>query len=199
MAAELHKMVGKPASECKVGFIPTAMNAEGRNKDWYINQFLNLWRHGYNWIDVVDPSAADVYWKPRLKAVDIIFVSGGNTFHLLNQFRRTGFDKWLKENLKSKVYVGSSAGSLVVTPTIAGAGIAGGDRNFMKLEDLTGLELVDFEFIPHASNELSMDDIEPYAKSPKNTVYAADNLTGVSVVDGKVEVISEGFCKKFNR
>lgn len=198
LASALKDMVNKPASEAKVGFIPTAMNVQEGNKDWYVNQFISLWRQGYNWIDVVDPSAADVDWKTRLAEVDIIFVSGGNTFHLLNQFRKTGFDEWLKTNLKDKIYIGSSAGSLVATPTIAGAGIAGGDSNFMKLEDLTGLNLVNFEFMPHASNEIAMNDIKEYIKTTKNTLYAADNLTGIKIVDDKVEVISEGYWKKFS-
>src|SRR3989344_279878 len=83
----------------KIGFITTAANAEPGNKDWYINQILNLQKYGFYWIDLIDPSAADIDWKTRLQEIDIVFVSGGNTFHLLNQARKTGFDIWLKENI----------------------------------------------------------------------------------------------------
>ena len=102
IAAALQDLTGKQPQESKVGFIPIAANVEGRNKDWYINQFLNLWRHGFNWIDIVDPTAADVDWEKRLEEVNVVFLSGGNTFHLLNQVHKTGFDKWLVKNLNTK-------------------------------------------------------------------------------------------------
>ncbi len=190
-------MVGKPASECKVGFIPTAVNAEAGNKDWYVNQFINFWRRGYSWIDVVDPSAAPD-WQERLKDMDIIFVSGGNTFHLLDQARKSGFDKWLKNNLKNKVYIGSSAGSLFVTPTIDAGNLPGGDRNLAELTDLKGMEFVDFEFMPHIGNGIAIKDVEAYAKTTKNKLYAVDDQTAIKVVNGKEEVISEGNWKVFN-
>lgn len=60
IAEALQELTGKSPSEIKIGFVPIAINAEQGNKDWAINQFLKLWRHGYNWIDIVDPSAAGV-------------------------------------------------------------------------------------------------------------------------------------------
>jgi dipeptidase E len=103
IAKALREMVGKPASETAIAFIPTAANVEPGSKDWYVNQFLMLWRFGYSNIDIVDPSAANVSdWQERLAASDVIFVSGGNTFHLLEQARATGLDTWLKENLEDK-------------------------------------------------------------------------------------------------
>ena len=195
--AALAEMVNKPASECKVAMIPTAINAEGGNKDWYVGQFINLWRAGYCWIDVVEPGVAPD-WKERLADVDIIFVSGGNTFFLLDQSRKSGFDKWLKANMKDKIYIGSSAGSLFATPSIAGAGIGGGDKNLTGIKDLTGMNLVDFEFMPHVGNGIAMDDVAAYAKTTRNKVYAADDQTAIKVINGKVEVISEGSWKEFN-
>ena len=87
----------------KVGFITTAANAEPGNKDWFINQIINLQKYGFDWIDFIDPSAADIDWKTRLNEVGVVFVSGGNTFHLLNQARKTGFDVWLKQNIENVV------------------------------------------------------------------------------------------------
>jgi dipeptidase E len=96
IAASLLELVGRPASEVKVGFIPTAANVETHNKDWLIGQFVSLWRYGFSQIDIVDPTAAGVDWRNRLDAVDMLWLSGGNTFHLLDQVRKTGFDDWLK-------------------------------------------------------------------------------------------------------
>ena len=123
IASSLDKLLIKPKEEIKIGLIPTAANVEEGNKDWFLEQFTDLHNFGFTNIDIVDISAADVQWKERLEKVDIIYVSGGNTFHLLNQVRRTGFDTWLKENLDNKVYVGTSAGSIIITPTIAIAGV----------------------------------------------------------------------------
>lgn len=196
----LREMVGKPASEAKVCVIPTAANVEAGNKDWFINQFVNLWRAGFSWVDIVDPSAADVKdWKERLAAADVIFVSGGNTFYLLERARESGLMDWLKDNLEGKVYVGSSAGSILAAPTIAVSGVRGADNNINNLQDLTGLGLVDFEFIPHAISFFPEEDMEAYAKSSKYDVYAGDDTTAVKVVDGEAEVLSEGFWRLYNK
>lgn len=197
LAEELAKLVGKSPSETKVGFIPTAANAEEGNKDWYINQFLNLWRFGYNWIDVVDPSAPDTDWQNRLKDVDVVFVSGGNTFHLLNQLRLTGFDDWLHRNKETKVYVGVSAGTIIASPTIDVANIAPADRNFMNLTDLSGLGWVDFEVEPHCDTR-RFTTIEAYAKERSNTIYAIDDQSAVKVDGDVIEVVSEGSWNVYN-
>src|SRR6476660_561281 len=101
IADALIELTGKPASETKVTVIPTAANPEPGNKDWFIAQFTNLLRFGFSFIDVVDPSAAGVDWRKSLEPADVLFVSGGNTFHLLHQVRQTGFDGWLKQALKT--------------------------------------------------------------------------------------------------
>lgn len=199
IAAALVELVGKAAGETKVGFVPTAINAEDGNKDWYINQFVKLWRFGYNWIDVVDPSAADLDWKARLDLVDLVFISGGNTFHLLNQARLTGFDKWIIENKNKKVFVGSSAGTLLLTPTIEIAAMEPGpDINKCDLKDLTGLGLVDFEVEPHC-DEARFKLVEQYAKQREYPVYAIDDQTAIKVDGHEVEVITEGFWKVFGK
>ncbi|MDB5170114.1 MAG: hypothetical protein JWN82_510 [Candidatus Saccharibacteria bacterium] len=190
-------MVGKPAGEATIGFIPTAANVEERNKDWVVNQFLNLWRYGFNQIDIVDPSAAGVDWKARLEDVDIVYVLGGNTFHLLDQVRKTGFDTWLKDNLKDKVYVGGSASTILMTPSIELAGMEPGDENLPALTDLTGLNYVDFEIEPHC-DAARFEKVKAYAKTRSNPVYAIDDATAIKVVDGEVEVISSGLWQLFN-
>ena len=198
IANALIEMVGKPAGETKVGFVPTAANAQEGNKDWVINQFLNFWRYGFNWIDIVDPSAADVDWRARLAEVDVIYLSGGNTFHLLDQFRKTGFDKWLNENLGDKVYVGGSASTIIVTPTLEVANIPPGDPNLPGLKDITGLGWVNFEIEPHCDND-RFAVVEQYASGKPHPVYAIDDQTAIKVIDGQVEVVSEGSWQVFNQ
>ena len=194
----LQALVGKPASETKVAFIPTAANVEPGNHHWMIRQFVDLWQYGFQWIDVVDPSAVGVDWRARLAEVDVLYLSGGNTFHLLDQARKTGFDKWLKDNIDSKVYVGGSASSILMTPTIAVAGLEPGDENLPGLTDLTGLGYVGFEIEPHC-DAARIKAVKTYADSSPNPVYAIDDLTAIQAVDGEVKVISAGSWKLYGK
>lgn len=182
----------------KVGFITTAANAEPGNKDWYINQILNLQKYGFDWIDFIDPSAADIDWKTRLQETSIIFVSGGNTFHLLNQTRKTGFDAWLKANIEHIVYVGVSAGSIIATPSIGIAPVDNGDDNTPGITDLTGLHFVDFEVSPHTPEMVSVAANADYAKSISNKLFAYNDTSALCVVDGKLEIINDGQYWEFN-
>jgi len=195
IAGALTDLVGKPANQAKIGFIPTAANVEEGNKDWFIATLAELTQEGY-WIDIVDPSAPGVDWKKRLAAVDIVFVNGGNTFHLLDQMRKTHFDVWLKENLSTKVYVGVSAGSIVATPSIAVASVDNGDENLAGLTDLRGLGLVDFEISPHTPEIVSHKGNQEYRRTTSNTLYEIDDQTAVRIVDHETEVVSEGVWAK---
>ncbi|MCD8568238.1 MAG: peptidase E [Geovibrio sp.] len=107
----------------------------------------------------------------------------GNTFHLLNEAHKTGFDKWLKENIDSKVIVGISAGSIIMTPNIAVASIDDGDENIVGLTDLSGLGFVDFEVSPHTPEDVSVDANKEYAKTISNKLLMLDNNSAVIVKD----------------
>lgn len=194
----LQEMAGKSPSECKVGFIPTAANVEPRAKDWLIGQFGQLQRYGFYNIDIVDISANGVDWRARLADCDILWLSGGNTFHLLDQVRKTGFDKWLKEHIDDKVYVGGSASSIVMTPTIQVASVEPGDENICGISDLTGLGYVPFEIEPHC-DAARMNQIGEYAKTIDNSLYALDDLSAIKVIDDKVEIVSGGAWKLYEK
>lgn len=190
----LQNMFDTSPSDVKVGFIPTAANVEPYNKDWLISQFAQLQRYGFCQIDIVDIAADGVDWRTRLDACDMLWLSGGNTFYLLDQVRKTGFDIWLKKNIDSKVYVGGSASTILVTPTIK---IADGvDDNVVGLDDLTGLGLVDFEINVHC-NAAMCEATKEYADAVGHPVYALDDLSAIKVIDGNVEVISGGSWKLY--
>lgn len=198
IAQALKELVGKPDNEIKVGFIPTAQNVEGDDKGWFIDQFTKLHKNGFNWIDVIDISADGVDWKSRLEIVDVIFVCGGNTFYLLDQVRKSGFGEWLKRNLDKKVYVGVSAGSIIMGPKIDVAAIDDGDKNIPEIKDLSGLKIVDFELSPHTPEDVSIETNKEYAKTTDNKVYAYNDNSAVKVVDGSVEIIADGDYLELN-
>ena len=193
----LYELVDKPPSECRVGFIPTAANVEPTIKGWMIGQMNQLQRYGFYQIDIVDISADGVDWQTRLDSCDILWLSGGNTFHLLDQVRKTGFDVWLKDNIDKKVYVGGSASTILMTPSIAVAAIPPGDENYLNLQDLTGLGFVNFEIEPHCDQH-RFKQVEEYSKTRPNAVYALDDLSALKIVDDTVEVISGGSWRYYD-
>jgi dipeptidase E len=191
VAAAFLEMVGKPAADIKLAFIPTAANAEEGEKGWFFRQYEDLRRMGITWTDVVDFAAPDIDWRSRLDECDAFYVSGGNTFYLLDQIRKRKFDVYLKKALRTKVYVGCSAGSIIMTPSIEVASIPPGDTNLPGLTDLTGLAYVDFEIEPHC-DERRFAKIRKYATDHHKRIYALDDDVAVRVVDGGVDIISEG-------
>ncbi|HSX33967.1 MAG TPA: Type 1 glutamine amidotransferase-like domain-containing protein [Candidatus Saccharimonadales bacterium] len=197
IASALESLAGKARGALRIGFVPTAVYPEAGNKDWFLAQLANLSRHGFGWVDIIEPTAPEVIWRDRLAAVDVVYVSGGNTFYLLAQMQQVDFGGWLRQGLANKVYVGSSAGSLILTPSIAVVEHLQADRNLHDTTDLTGLGLVDFEFMPHAPDDFSFEQIAQYMHTAKHPLYAVDNQTAVQVVDGQVSVISEGQWKLF--
>jgi dipeptidase E len=197
IADALIELIGKPASEIKVGFVPTAANVEEGNKiDWYVPQITNLTKYGFAWMDIVDISAVAVDWQKRLGQVDVVLMSGGNTFHLLDQVRKTGFGSWMSDHLDAKVYVGISAGTIIATPGIEVSTIPPSDENLPSLTDLSGMGWVDFEIEPHCNAE-RFETMKKYATDKHRKVYAIDDQTAIKVADGEVEVISGGTWKLF--
>lgn len=188
----------KPASSLKLAFIPTAGNAEGGNKaDWLFRQYEGMRHLGINWIDMVDFAAADVDWRSRLDACDVLYLSGGNTFYLLDQIRKSGFGDYLQGASAEKVYVGSSASSITMTPRIDVAAMPPGDLNLPGLQDLTGLGFVNFEIEPHCHDD-RFPVVEAYARQNARKIYAIDDQTAIQVVDGVPEVVSEGKWKFYD-
>ena len=195
IAKSLLGMVDKDVEEIKVAFIPTAANVERGDKvTWFFRQYEDLRRIGINWIDMVDFADANVDWQTRLDECDVLYLSGGNTFYLLDQIRKRGFDGYLKKVLSAKVYVGGSASSITMTPSIDVAAIPPGDPNLPNLTDLTGLGYVNFEIEPHC-DETRFVTVEKYAKEHNKKIYAIDDQTAIKIIDDEIEVISEGKWK----
>jgi dipeptidase E len=147
--------------------------------------------------DIEGKSEAEV--TKALEFKDIIYVEGGNTFYLLNAMRRCNFEKTIRKLLKEgKVYIGSSAGSMVVGKTIEASvwrGEARGvDKNTTGLKNLKGLNLVPFDIFVHYTPEYEAI-IKQKIKNPKKR---AKNLRIITddqaiLVQGKeVSLIGKG-------
>ncbi len=192
----LLELIGKTAKETSIAFIPTAANFEDGDKGWLINDYNNLTKIGFGSLDIVDISALErEIWETRLKVSDVIVFGGGNTFHLMYWVEKSGLKEILLELLKTKVYVGISAGSCITSPTIYNSVQNLFDEKY-KLRVKDGLNLVDFQLIPHLNSpyftKIREEYIREAAKDLKEAVYAIDDNSAVVVIDDKVNVVGEG-------
>jgi len=201
---ELIRLVGKPASKINLAFIPTAANVEEGDKGWLVDDLVNVQKQGFESLDIVDISALpkDV-WETRLELTDVLVFGGGNTFHLNYWLEKSGLKNILASMLKTKVYVGISAGSMVATENLAlSSSKVLYSEEIGKHENYKGLGLVDFHVRPHLNSphfpKVRVKYLRETTKNLKEVVYAIDDDTAIKVVDGKVEVISEGEWEKFN-
>ena len=89
----------------------------------------------------------------KLTKNDYIYVTGGNTFFLLQEPKKSGTDKIISEQIEAgKLYIGESAGLMVVAPNIEFAKGLDSIKKAPELEDMEGLGLVEFYPVPHATN-----------------------------------------------
>lgn len=200
----LLELLGKPFSAAKITFIPTAANVETGNKSWLVDDLNNFKKLGFKSFDIVDIAAVSKkIWLPSLKRADILVFGGGNVKYLLDWIRKSGLSKILPDFLKTKVYVGISAGSMVTAKQVSltSSGILYYEKTG-NFENMEGLGYVDFEIRPHLNSKsfplVRISYLEKLAAKTGNTFYAIDDNSAVKVVDEKVTVVSEGKWKRFN-
>lgn len=199
----LRQLIGKEFKDANLVFIPTAANIAPGDKGWLIKDFVGCQQLGFNQVDIIDiASVPQEVWKPRLEVADVIMVGGGNTSYLMAQIKKSGLADALPELLKTRVYVGVSAGSMVMAPSLQ-------EQEMQRLyeEEITnddtsqGLGVVDFLVVPHLNSEYFphvAELIDEVAKGIAMPLYVIDDKTAVQVVDGKVDVVSEGEWRRYN-
>lgn len=151
---EVAKLLPKPAGELKLAFIPTAGDPYGDDKPWMDADRAMLVELGFQVEDFDLKNKTEDETRKKLAGFDVLFVAGGNTFYLLNEVKKSGFDKVAREMVKAgKIYIGSSAGSYIACPTIEAADWKHADRNIVNLKDWTALGLVDFIVVAHYADK----------------------------------------------
>jgi dipeptidase E len=198
-------LLGKPIAESSALCIPTATHASGGPElAW---KFISgqeprtpMCELGWKSLGVLEltalPSIDEEHWVPMVEETDALLVNGGDPLYLCYWMRHSGLADLLP-SLRKTVWVGLSAGSLVMAPSIG--------KNFVRWKPPTGgdetLGIVDFSMFPHLDHEEmpdnSMANAEKWAASLPVPAYAIDDQTAVKVTDGTVEVVSEGHWKLF--
>lgn len=202
-------LLGKPIAEADALCIPTAMYGHpGLGPGPRVWNFISgqepscpMVELGWKSMGVLEltalPSIGEERWVPQVRAADALLVAGGDALYLNHWMRQSGVAD-LIPSLTETVWVGLSAGSMVMTPRIGPDFVgwqppAGGD-------DST-LGLVDFSIFPHLEGfpENSWADAERWAGALPHPSYAIDDQTALRVTDGTVTVVSEGQWKQFTR
>jgi len=202
----LVELVGKPIAESNALCIPTAAYGS------YYSTTAGPWRFisgrsdqpmtelGWKSLGVLEltalPSVGSDRWVQWVRETDALLVNGGDALYLSHWVQESGLADLLP-SLRDGVWVGFSAGSMVLTPRIG--------EDFVGWRPPGGsdetLGVVDFSIFPHVDHpdlpENTMAEAERWAAGLSNPAYAIDDDTAIKVVDDTVEVISEGHWKLF--
>ena len=192
----LKKLAGE--EKINIAFIPTGANPEKGDKGWLIDNLNECKKLGD--VDIVDIAVLDKpEWLPRLKEANVIFVGGGNTVYLMDWIRKSGLIDELKDLLKTRVYVGISAGSIVLAEALH----ASSEFLYMTEDGKKhkGLGYVDFNFRPHLNAphfpKVIDENLKEISLGFDEDLYAMDDESGIICVDGEIEVVSEGKWFKY--
>ncbi len=200
-------LLGKPTAECNALCIPTAIYPFpwGPSSAY---RFITgsagdpsqpMIELGWKSVGVLElsvlPSIEKERWVTWVQETDVLLVYGGDTLFLAHWMRESGLADLLPS--LDNVWVGLSGGSVALTPKIW--------KDFVHWTPPPGEEeplgIVDFSIFPHMDHEMlpthSMEYVEQWAATLTNPGYAIDDDTAIRVVDGKVDIISEGNWKLF--
>jgi dipeptidase E len=171
--------VGNPSTK-KVAMITTA--AEEKENNQYSKLAKDqLEKMGFAEIRFVD---IETEVSPNLDNYDVIYVCGGNTFKLLKYSRESNFKKTVVDLMsRGGIYVGVSAGSLLVGPSIQIAGEIEPDTNEVGLTDFSGLNLTDEIIFPHYEPHHEKEILEFESKNKVKVTRLTNNqalLVGAS-------------------
>lgn len=194
----LTAMLGKPIAESSALFIPTALWGHPACTPTTVRSCIageGMCDLGWKSVGVLEltalPSIAEDRWTPWVRDADALLVEGGEATYLRHWIFQSGLADLLP-SLHDTVWVGVSAGSMVMTPRIGSEFVAwaAGDGSD------TTLGVVDFSIFPHLDypgwESNTLDRARQWATKIPGPAYAIDEQTAIAVVDGEVEVISEG-------
>lgn len=135
-------------------------------------------------LEVSTASAEEIGRK--LRGNDFIYVSGGNTFYLLQELRKTGADKIIIDEIgKGKLYVGESAGSLIMAPNIEFVKHMDDVEAAPELTSFDALHVVDFYPVPHHTNE-------PFVQATEDIIKEYGEVLQLQPINNEQIIIVQG-------
>jgi len=206
ITAALVDLLGKPIAESSALCIPTAQWGHPWCGPTSVRRFIEdstppiMCGLGWRSVGVLEltalPGISEDRWVPWVREADVLLVDGGDATYLAHWMRATGLDALLP-TLHDTVWVGLSAGSMVLTPRVGDAFVS-----WPSAPDDRTLGLVDFSIFPHLEHATMPDNTlaaaEQWAAGIDGPSYAIDDQTAIRVVDGVAKVISEGRWATFH-
>jgi dipeptidase E len=183
--ADIFKNFEKDLSGKTVTFIPTASKVE--KVVFYVAAGRKALEKMGLIIDELDISTATTSeMTSKIKNNDFIYVTGGNTFFLLQELKRSGMDKVIMEEVNSgKLYIGESAGAMIISPNIEYAKGMDSVKKAPVLENFDALNLVEFYTIPHYTNS-------PFKKSAQKIVDTYSLTLKLSPISNNQAILVNG-------
>lgn len=168
-----------------VTFIPTASKVE--KVVFYVNAGKKALEKMGLVVEELDISTAPIAeTAAKLHNNDFIYVTGGNTFFLLQEMKRTGADRLIMEAVNSgKTYIGESAGAMVAAASIEYAKAMDSAQKAPALQDFTALGLVNFYTVPHYTNP-------PFTKIAHKMVETYSQALRVMPISNHEAILVEG-------
>lgn len=170
-----------------VAIVTTA--AEGKENNKYSKlaetQFEELGFNTIDFVDIENNPHADFY------KYSVIYACGGNTFKLLKYAREASFKEAIEKLLdRGGVYIGVSAGAIILAPTIKAAATIDPDPNIGGISDFAGLSIINFEVHPHYESEEESEIIE-YEKTVPYKIVRLSNTQALIISGDNQEFIKE--------
>ena len=167
-----------------VTFIPTASVVEKVN--FFVNSGKKALEKMGLIVDVLEVStASSEEITSKLRQNDFIYITGGNTFFLLQELRKSGADKIIAEQIAlGKTYIGESAGAMIVAPNIEFAKAMDSTKKAPELTDFDGLGIVDFYPVPHHTNA-------PFKKAVEKIIDVHGGSLALQPISNKQAILFE--------
>ena len=187
----LEPFLGEKLKNKKLTFIPTASIPE-EYKAYVENDRKAFEKLGLiiEELDISNTSTNQI--EKIIKDNDLIFISGGNTFYLLQELRNSKTDKIIIEEIKKgKPYIGASAGSIILSKNIKYVEKMDDKTKAKNLTDYNALSIVDFYTLPHHTNEPFKKSVEEILVDYKNEIdlIPISNTQVIQVNGGEIKII----------
>jgi len=168
-----------------VTFIPTASVVEKVN--FFVKSGKKALEKAGLIVDELEVSTAtpdEIAMK--LAQNDYIYITGGNTFFLMQELRKSGADKIIAEQIElGKTYIGESAGSIVVAPNIEFATAMDSIKKAPELVSMDGLGIVEFYPVPHHTNA-------PFKKAVEKIIATYAETLTLKPISNHQAILIEG-------
>jgi dipeptidase E len=187
------ELAGKPQDRISVAVINEAYAVEEGDKYWVLDNLNSVAKNFKGGMDIINLLALPLdEIETRINRCDVIFVIGGNNDYLMHVFDKTGFSKLLPKLLETKVYVGSSAGSMVAGKRISTKAYSSiyGEHETFGVE--TYLNLVNFAIKPHLNSPQW-----PNNRAEKLAISCAGTDFPVYALQDDSAIVVNGTAQKF--